>query len=88
MVWIMTITFLVVVIPALLLGLCTLVDWLGLVPVVVGVFGLIAVYLLVTGAGASMGGLAMVTGGLLVRAVLTIIRDTQVQGQESTGELQ
>ena len=89
MFWIIAVTVFIIAVPTILLGLCTLVEWVGLIPTVIGVFGLIVVYLIATNSIGAMGGLSMVVVGLAIRAMLTVVRDVQVQGTESTsGESQ
>ena len=83
MIWFVLLVVAIIGVPLLLLGLCVLAEWIGLIPVVVGGFGLLLLYPVITGSAGAVGGLSMIVVGLAVRGVLMVIRDAQLQESES-----
>ena len=86
MIWVILLVVAIIGVPLLLLGLCVLVEWFGLIPVVVGGFGLLLLYPVVTCSAGAIGGLSMIIIGLTIRAILTVVRDVQLQDTEPTRE--
>ena len=83
MIWFVLLVVAIIGVPLLLLGLCVLAEWIGLIPVVVGGFGLLLLYPVITGSAGAVGGLSMIIIGLTIRAVLTVVRNAQLPDSES-----
>ena len=84
--WFTTLIVIMLVVPTLLFIAASVVGRFGLVPVILTSLGLITLYLITVVPIGAMSGLGFVLVGLIIRAGLTIVRDTKLQDAESTSE--